>query len=151
MGAFTLTGATLSCASFHNVTKIYKPLVVYRFLFVWFDVLWPSQQLWSCRDGQFHRTTLFPGQANQYSVHILAFVTNNNPSWISGRISNDRRNYFMINFHEIMGNHRVHSQMQNKLVHTASLVRIEFRVVLHFAIWAVARDFQQSGVLTCED
>ena len=28
-------------------------------LFVWFDALHPSQQLWSCRDGQVHLTTLF--------------------------------------------------------------------------------------------
>ena len=33
---------------------------------------------------------------NQYFVHILSLVTNNNPSSISGREENDRRNYFMI-------------------------------------------------------
>ena len=30
-----------------------------------------------------HLTTLFPGQAvNQYFVHILSLVTDNNPSWM---------------------------------------------------------------------
>ena len=37
---------------------------------------------------------------NQYFVHILSLVTDNNPSWISRREENDRRNYFMINLHE---------------------------------------------------
>ena len=56
-----------------------------------------------------HLTALFPGQAwtskavNQYFVHILSLVTDNNPSWmISGREENDRRKYFMINLHESM-------------------------------------------------
>ena len=30
---------------------------------VWFDSLLPSQQLWSCRDGQFTKPHFFPGQA----------------------------------------------------------------------------------------
>ena len=37
-------------------------------------------------------------------MHILSFVTDNNPSgMISGREENDRRNNFMINLHESMG------------------------------------------------
>ena len=31
--------------------------------FAWFVVLRPSQQLWSCRDGQLNITTFFPVQA----------------------------------------------------------------------------------------
>ena len=36
-------------------------------------------------------------------MSILSFVTDNNPSWIDGREETVRRNYFMINLHEIMG------------------------------------------------
>ena len=55
-----------------------------------------------------HLTTLFPGQAwlsglNQYFVHILWLVTDNNPSWISRREENGSRNYCMINLHQSMG------------------------------------------------
>ena len=32
-------------------------------LFVWFDSLRLSQQLWPCRDGQFTLPHFFPGQA----------------------------------------------------------------------------------------
>ena len=32
-------------------------------IFLCFDSLHPSQQLWSCRDGQFTLTTLFLGHA----------------------------------------------------------------------------------------
>ena len=40
---------------------------------------------------------------NQYFVHTLSLVNDNNPSWISGREENGRRNYFMINLRERMG------------------------------------------------
>ena len=33
------------------------------FVFAWFDVLRPSQQLWSCPDRSVHLTTHFPGHA----------------------------------------------------------------------------------------
>ena len=36
-------------------------------------------------------------------MHILSLVTDNNPSWISGRKENGHRDYFMINFHKSMG------------------------------------------------
>ena len=54
-----------------------------------------------------HLTTLFScasltKQVNQYFLHILLLVTDNNPSWISRREDNDRRNYFMINLHKSM-------------------------------------------------
>ena len=44
----------------------------------------PSQQLWSWRDGQFTLPHFFLGKleqaVNQYFVHILSLVTDNNPS-----------------------------------------------------------------------
>ena len=44
----------------------------------------PSQQLWSWRDGQFTYPHFFLGKleqaVNQYFVHILSLVTDNNPS-----------------------------------------------------------------------
>ena len=46
----------------------------------------PSQQLWSWRDGQFTLPRFFLGKleqaVNQYFVHILSLVTDNNPSWM---------------------------------------------------------------------
>ena len=50
---------------------------------------------------------------NQYFVHILLLVTDNNSSWmIQQNGENDRRNYFMINLHESMGRgqDRTHNQ-----------------------------------------
>ena len=55
-------------------------------LFVLFVLLLyvPSQQLWSLRDGQFTLPHFFLGKleqaVNQYFVHILSLVTDNNPS-----------------------------------------------------------------------
>ena len=44
----------------------------------------PSQQLWSLRDGQLTLPHFFLGKheqaVNQYFVHILSLVTDNNPS-----------------------------------------------------------------------
>ena len=44
----------------------------------------PSQQLWSLWDGQFTLPHFFLGkleqEVNQYFVHILLLVTDNNPS-----------------------------------------------------------------------
>ena len=39
---------------------------------------------------------------NQSFVHILSLVTDNNPSWISGREENGRRYFFKINLRESM-------------------------------------------------
>ena len=36
-------------------------------------------------------------------MHILSLVTDNSPSWISGREEKGRRNYFMTNLYESMG------------------------------------------------
>ena len=52
-----------------------------------------------------HLTTLFflgklEQAVNQYFVHIISLVTDNNPSWISRREENDRKNCFIINLHE---------------------------------------------------
>ena len=51
-----------------------------------------------------HLTTLFGQAVNQYFVHMLSLVTDNNRllECFSGREENDRRNYFMINLHESM-------------------------------------------------
>ena len=53
-----------------------------------------------------HLTTLFLGEldyaVNQYLVHILSLVTENNLSQISEREENGRRNYFMINIRKCM-------------------------------------------------
>ena len=46
---------------------------------VLFGSLHPSQQLWSCQDVQFTLGTLDLA-VNQYFVHILSLVTDNNPS-----------------------------------------------------------------------
>ena len=49
----------------------------------------PSQQLWSWRDGQFTLPHFFLGKleqaVNQYFMHILLLVTDNNPSWMIQR------------------------------------------------------------------
>ena len=53
-----------------------------------------------------HLTTLFSwvSLTNQLTfVHILSLVTDNNPSGISGREENGRRNYFVINLRKSMG------------------------------------------------
>ena len=58
----------------------------------------PSQQLWSWQDGQFNSPHFFLGKleqtVNQYFVHILSLVTDNNPSlgaqWLSGRVLDSR-------------------------------------------------------------
>ena len=56
-----------------------------------FDLLLyvPSQQLWSWRDGQLPNHTFFlvklEQAVNQYLVHILLLVTDNNPSWMIQR------------------------------------------------------------------
>ena len=39
---------------------------------------------------------------NQYFGHTLSLVTDNNPSWISGKEENYHWNYFTINLHESM-------------------------------------------------
>ena len=49
--------------------------------FVFFEVLRPNQQLWSCLDGQFTQTTPFPWVSlknlfnSQYFMYILSLVT----------------------------------------------------------------------------
>ena len=45
-----------------------------------------------------HLTTLFPRQVNQYFVHILSLLTDNNPTgMINGREENGCRDLVMIN------------------------------------------------------
>ena len=65
-----------------------------------FCLVWclTSQSTAMVMSGQsVYLTTLFPGQAwlqvsgNQYFVHILLLVTDNNPSWIRGREENGHR------------------------------------------------------------
>ena len=65
--------------SMYKQTEIpYLFYVLHQFEFLdWFVVSRPSQQLWSCQDGQFSLTTHFLGKliyrqvVNQYSMHIL--------------------------------------------------------------------------------
>ena len=45
-------------------------------------------------------------QTNQYFVHILSVVTDNNPSWISRLEEKGRKNDFMINLRKSMGQGR---------------------------------------------
>ena len=40
---------------------------------------------------------------SQYFMHILSLVTDNKPSWISGRDENGGRNHFMMNLQESIG------------------------------------------------
>ena len=51
--------------------------------------------------------TIFRGKlalaVSQYFVYVLSLVTDNYPSWISGREENGHRSYFMINICESMG------------------------------------------------
>ena len=69
-----------------------------------------------------HITTLFPGQAwisiNQYLVHILSLVTDNNPSWIRGREENGCRNHFMIVSVKVRGQAGINSQPLDLQSHT---------------------------------
>ena len=44
-----------------------------------------------------------PGAVNQYFMCILWLVADNNPSWISRKETNGRRNNFMINLYKSMG------------------------------------------------
>ena len=58
---------------------------VYMFVCLFALLLYvPSQQLWSWRDGQFTQWHFFLGKleqaVNEYFVHILSLVTDNNPS-----------------------------------------------------------------------
>ena len=62
---------------------------------------------------------------NQFFVHILLLVTDNNPS--EGR-RNDRRNYFMINLHESMGPGR---DPTRDLRHASLQTALRGAVVLH--------------------
>ena len=81
-----------------------------EFCFVLFVLLLyvPSQQLWSWPDGQFTLPHFFLGKleqtVNQYFVHILSLLTDNNPSWMIQQKGGEwRRNYFKINLRESMG------------------------------------------------
>ena len=70
-------------------------------------MLKPSQHYGNVRTVSSPNHTFFLGKldyvVNHYFVHILSLVTDNNPSWISRREENGRRNYFMINLRESMG------------------------------------------------
>ena len=64
-----------------NITLPYTKAIVCLF-----DLLLyvPSQQLWSWRDNKFTQLHFFLGKleqaVNQYFVHILSLITDNNPS-----------------------------------------------------------------------
>ena len=59
-------------------------LKYYQFVLFVLLLYLPSQQLWSWRDGKFTYPLFFLGKLeqaiNQYFVHILSLVTDNNPS-----------------------------------------------------------------------
>ena len=63
---------------FHDLLQKLKCLVG------WFIALRPSQQLWSGQNGQFTYLGKLGQAVNQYFVHILSFVTDNNP--VEGKI-----------------------------------------------------------------
>ena len=69
----------------------------------------------------------FPGQTwlkavNQYFMHILPLVTDNNPSWILSKGGeSERRNYFMINLHESMGQGRDRTLQSDTYLHPDTL------------------------------
>ena len=50
------------------------------YLFVCFVALRPKSTAMVMAGRSIHVTTLFPGQVNQYYVHILSLVTDNNSS-----------------------------------------------------------------------
>ena len=52
-------------------------IAIYRYtcMFVWFVALRPSQQLWSCPNGQFTYPHFFPGQARISSWQLLRVYT----------------------------------------------------------------------------
>ena len=58
-----------------------------------------------CDAGQVHILRYFKAclAVDKYFVHILSLVTDNNPSWISEREENGRKNDFMTDLDEIMG------------------------------------------------
>ena len=70
-------------------------------LSAWCVALCPSQQLWSCKNGQFTLPHFFMDKLdkviNQYFVHILSLVNDNNLSWFSWRKETDHGNQSMIN------------------------------------------------------
>ena len=78
----TSSGDNETDKSWKYQAKVY----VRRFILFVFVLLlyFPSQQLWSWRDGQFTKPHFFLGKleqaVNQYFVHILSLVTDNNPS-----------------------------------------------------------------------
>ena len=111
-------------------------------------------------------------------MHILTLVTDNNPSWISRREENGRRNYFMINLHESMGLGRdrtrdpwicsqthISSQAHYQLRNMARFFYVNYVYVMQnspwlplscwiiriYHIWASAWDFQQFDILTSVD
>ena len=86
----------LSIASVLSVSRQQPTLVL-----VWFVSLHPSQQLWSCRDGQSTLPQFFMGRldlaVNKYFVHILSLVTDKQHFLNQRREENGSRNYFMSN------------------------------------------------------
>ena len=61
---------------YHSTIAVGEPNLVYiirlkrqisQFLFVWIGSVRPSQQLWSCWDGQFTLPNFFPGQGRLIS------------------------------------------------------------------------------------
>ena len=75
-------------------------------LFVCFVALCPKSTAMVMAGRSVHLTTLFSwaslNKVNQYFLHILSLVTDNNPSEMIQQKGGERL-YFMINLHECMG------------------------------------------------
>ena len=95
---------------------------------------------------------------NKYFVHILSLVTDNNPSWISGREENGRRNYFMINLCKSMGLGQdwIRDPWINSLTHygtiwsissdkTSTIINISSDNIFNYHQHQFRQDLQQSS------
>ena len=82
---FTLEGTILQ--NVDTIINLEETITARGFVCLFLFVLLryvPSQQLWSWRDGQLHNHTFFLGKLeqalNQYFVHILSLLADNNRS-----------------------------------------------------------------------
>ena len=106
-------------------------------VFVCFVALRPKSTAMVMAWRSFKLTTLFLGKldqvVNQYFVHILSLVTDNNPSWMIQQKGgeNDRRNYFMINPHKSMGPDR--DRIRNPWICSQAHICCQTRYRLRYA------------------
>ena len=92
--------------TFPNILLL-KSREIVHIVFFSFDALTSqSTAMVMCLTTLFFLRKLDYYAVNQFFVHILSLVTDNNPSWISGREKNGCRNYFMTYLHKTMGPNR---------------------------------------------